>query len=491
MNRRQFVCLLFVVVAAAYFSSAPTADNDLWGHVLFGRQILESGSIPSRNGYAYTAPDHPWINHEILAECSFAWLYGRFGSAGLLFFKIAIGMLTILIMKRTAERGCEEPLAWAMALALSASIMSWGFLIRPQLFTFAAVAIVWDRIHAHANDGGPSSIAMLPLLFVLWVNTHGGSVAGLAILGAYLAIEGPRRGRTERGWLALCFALCGAAFLANPYGYRLPLFLAHDLVRSRAISEWGTIPLFDASHLRLKLAVAVCIVGAALHRGRPFWESVIVALGAVAAIRHQRHAPLFAILAAPLLARTLAELLLALRRSLGRWGSATAPALLGLMLVISGWQMSQVGALYRKLRCRIFVSPTVFPVDAVRFITLNHLQGNLLLPFDWGEYAIWHLYPRCRVSVDGRYSTAYPDTVLDLSNRFLAGRPGWERSLRDASIALIDRSQPIVEGFFARADWQYVYSDETALVFVRKGSFEPHTWKRRTRDGSDDAFFFP
>ena len=492
MSRRQLICLVFALVGALYFSSAPAADNDLWGHVLFGRQILESGALPSSNGYAYTAPDHPWINHEILAECVFAWLYDHLGSAGLLFFKIAVGMLTILIMKQTAERRGAEPLGWGLALGLSASIMSWGFLIRPQLFTFLAVALLWDRLHADAAGRGASCLATLPLLFVVWINTHGGSIAGLAIFAAYLVLEGVRRDSRERRWLVLSFLLCAAALFANPYGYRLPAFLAHDLTRVRQISEWSPIPLFDGSHLRFKLAVTLCLVGAITNRGRPFWESGIIALGAIAAFRHERHAPLFAILAAPLLARTVSDLLQALHASLDRSGRQPAfVMLLGAMLAIAAWQLWQVGAVYRGLYCQIFVSPRVFPVDAVRFISRNHLRGNLLLPFDWGEYAIWHLYPRCRVSVDGRYTTAYPDAVLDQSNRLLVAGPGWERSLHDASIALIDRRQPIARLMFDRPDWQYVYSDATALVFVRKDLAGPPTWERRTRDGSENAFFFP
>ncbi len=492
MSRQGLICLVFALVSAAYFSSAPAADNDLWGHVLFGRQILESLTLPSINGYAYTAPDFPWINHEILAECAFAWLYDHLGSPGLLFFKIAVGMLTILIMKQTAERRGAAPLGWGLALGLSASIMSWGFLIRPQIFTILAVALLWDRLHANARGHGTADLAVLPLLFVVWINTHGGSIAGLAILAVYVALQGAQRDSRERRWLVLSFALCAAALLANPYGYRLPAFLLHDLTRTRQISEWSSIPLFDESHLSFKLAVVLSLVGVIADRGRPLWETVIVALGAIAAFRHQRHAPLFAILAAPLLARAFSDLLQATRASLDR--SRRRPVLgvvLGAMLAIAAWQLWQVGSVYRGLYCQIFVSPQVFPVDAVRFISRNHLDGNLLLPFDWGEYAIWHLYPRCRVNVDGRYTTAYPDAVLDQANRFLVGGAGWERSLQGASIALIDRRQPVVPLMFARTDWQYIYSDATALVFVRKDLVGPHSWARQTRDGSDAAFFFP
>ena len=490
MSRPQLACLVFALVGAMYFSSAPAADNDLWGHVIFGRHILETGSLPSANGYAYTSPDHPWINHEILAECAFAWLYDHLGSTALLFFKMLVGMLTILVMKHTAERRGIEPLAWGLALGFCVSIMSWGFLIRPQIFTFLALALLWDRLHAHAAGRGIASFAPLPLLFAVWINTHGGSMAGLAIVGAYVVLVGAFSGSHERTALVLMAILCTAALLANPYGYHLPAFLLHDLSRAREITEWRPIPLFDGSHLRFKLAVLICFVGAFIDRGRPLWEHAIVALAAVAAFRHERHAPLFAILAAPLLARTLSSFLEVLRHAAPRPARTAFATLLGAMLLIAAGQFWQVATVYRGLHSQIFVSPEVFPVDAVRFLLRNHLSGNLVLPLDWGEYAIWHLYPRCRVSIDGRYTTAYPDAEIDRSNRFLTGGLGWEASLRDAAIALIDRRQPIAQRMFTLSDWQYVYSDATSLVFVRR-DLMPSAWSRRIRDGSDDVFFFP
>ena len=44
------------------------ADPDLWGHIRFGRDIIESRAIPSLDPYSFTS-DRAWVNHEWLAEC--------------------------------------------------------------------------------------------------------------------------------------------------------------------------------------------------------------------------------------------------------------------------------------------------------------------------------------------------------------------------------------------------------------------------------------
>ena len=50
------------------------ADPDLWGHLLFGDVFLHAG-IVSTNGFAYTTPAHPWIDHELGAEAVMAAVY--------------------------------------------------------------------------------------------------------------------------------------------------------------------------------------------------------------------------------------------------------------------------------------------------------------------------------------------------------------------------------------------------------------------------------
>lgn len=69
----------------------PEMDNDLWGHLYFGREVLQGGKLPPRNLYSYTAPNHTWIIHEWLAEVFIFGIYHLFGSPGLVLLKVALG----------------------------------------------------------------------------------------------------------------------------------------------------------------------------------------------------------------------------------------------------------------------------------------------------------------------------------------------------------------------------------------------------------------
>jgi hypothetical protein len=49
--------------------------------------------------------------------------------------------------------------------------------------------------------------------------------------------------------------------------------------------------------------------------------------------------------------------------------------------------------------------------------------GRLVTFFNWGEYALWHLGPAIRVSMDGRRETVYSDRRLQEHDAILYGRP--------------------------------------------------------------------
>jgi hypothetical protein len=467
LSLRSWPWWVLVAASGAAFFSVPVADNDLWGHVYFGREILSLGRLPAVNQYSYTAPSYPWINHEILAECAFAAMYQRFGAAGLLLLKLALGLGTLGVMARTALRRTRDPVATTVALVLAASLMSYGYLVRPQIFSFLALAIVWDWLDAYARDSERPPLWLPPILFTVWINTHGGVMAGIAVLLAFSALSWWSRSGVARPWDLTAVAVASAcALLLNPYGWKLPAFLLGDLLRIREISEWAPIPVFEISNLQFKLAVVLCAFGALRSTRRALPELAIVGLVALATFRHERHLPIFAILATPHLAATMSKLAQRIHvRELSRGAVITLAAA---VLAIAALQASAAWRLNRDLGFQIYLSREQFPVDAVRYIERAGLSGNLALSFDWGEYAIWHLYPSCRVSIDGRYTTAYPSDVIERSWRFMTGAPGWDEIIADATIALVDRRHGVAGKLAAEGGWREVHADPTALVFVRE-----------------------
>ena len=57
--------------------------------------------------------------------------------------------------------------------------------------------------------------------------------------------------------------------------------------------------------------------------------------------------------------------------------------------------------------------------------------------FDWGEYALWHLYSGIKVSMDGRRETIYPRTVYDEDQAFLFGVGRWDALLARGNPSLV------------------------------------------------------
>ena len=54
----------------------------------------------------------------------------------------------------------------------------------------------------------------------------------------------------------------------------------------------------------------------------------------------------------------------------------------------------------------------------VDILALAGAKGNAATPFAWGSYVSWRLYPNIKISMDGRYETAYPESTFDLNNAF-------------------------------------------------------------------------
>jgi hypothetical protein len=72
----------------------------------------------------------------------------------------------------------------------------------------------------------------------------------------------------------------------------------------------------------------------------------------------------------------------------------------------------------RNVSCLRF-EDSLFPEpQAARILTEGGASGRLLTYFDYGEYAIWHLSPDLRVSIDGRRETVYSDEAVERQFRF-------------------------------------------------------------------------
>ena len=152
---------------------------------------------------------------------------------------------------------------------------------------------------------------------------------------------------------------------------------------------------------------------------------------------------------------------------------------------------------YQSNNFRILVEPHRYPWHATQFLQQNRIYGNMLVPFDWGEYMIWKL-PQSKVSIDGRFRTVYPEKVIVENENFANHREGWSDIISKYPTDIIvarksDGTHKLVKKH--QLIWAKIYEDPISVIFVHKGAPREATLKyvRKSRIISTDppSYEFP
>jgi len=475
-----FVTVAIFALAFNYFSLVE-ADNDLWGHLKFGELIWQEKALPETNTFAYTAPDHPWFNHEWLTEVLFYLIYDAFDSTGLLVFKLLLGWMIVAVLFHIYWRREKNIIPLFIILMLAIPVMAPGFLCRPHLLTFLFLSFLLFILYNYF-DGKRGFLLGLPPLMMVWANSHGGFLAGLGLLGAVALFEWGK-GLFNRGtfdwWLPGVFILSALATGLNPHGFDLQIFLYHSLNSSRNITEWDSINLFDASHIQYKILAGLFVFSLILPGRKRGWEILLISLAVVYGFKHQRHSVLAAIVMVPYVSLRLAEILQMIYVPAIRITTPTHLILHVSALILGVIFMTSGVLAYQTAQFKIQVLLRNYPAYAVRFMKENNINGNILTPFDWGEYLIWHL-PESRVSVDGRFRTAYPQEVMDQNLNFTAQKPGAMALLDQYPTELILLRNYYKTGLQLKNnnDWASIHEDPVATLYTRKSDPPAGLYKR-------------
>ena len=477
---RSVVILIFAAVL--FPVSYTVADPDIWGHVRFGQDILALGRIPTTDSYSYTSGARPWINHELLAEIAFGWIFNQFGAVGLIVLKTLIVMLTlILVFWYACRKGLEALPAGILMVMTATLVLPDAIMVRPHIFTYLFYAVTMVVVN-EADAGRLRLLWVLPFLFALWINTHGGVLAGVAMLIVWSgvrvllpAVVQRRAALLKTRAAVTIYTVLGAslvALLINPYGHQLVWFLVRTgTVPRPEITEWNAVRLLSfegAGYAAFLVAMTVAIITGRHQLSMPI-VALFVVTGALPLLA-QRHLPLFGLTFALLGAESVA----AAWRRWTRIHGANATA------IVSPWPTRIVGlsGAILLLCCvphfrGILVDTKRFPmpVRAVEMIQRSGVGGNLAVLFDWGEYVIWHVGPRVQVSVDGRRETVYDATSYRRNLDFMRGTGRWDALLTEypTNMALVRRHSASANLLLQRTDWELLYQDQLCALFAKRG----------------------
>jgi hypothetical protein len=468
------ICCLVYLYAALAFSFIK-ADPDLWGHIKFGEQTWELGHVSPTDTFSFTAFGEPWINHEWLTEVIFYLLYSTFDSTGLLVFKFLLVIGIIHMMSQLYLSREKNITAYLIHFFLLIPVMAPGFMTRPHLMTFIFLTILMVIIQKY-YDGKTRAIYWVPLLMMIWANCHGGVLAGMGLFGIITAVE-ILRALANKGkhgkLLAIIYLLSWLTVMVNPYGYKLWLFFIHSLGSSRPIGEWDPILILSTDKWTLKLMVLLFAISFFLPTKKRIWEIAIIIVTIIYGFKHQRHSVMIPIVMTPYLPMQISQILKGwdVTNKFNKLSRDFQLITQGILILFLAWQIVSLDKKYAPNDYKILVAPNIFPAYAMQFMQANSINGNILTPFDWGEYIIWKR-PDSKVSVDGRFRTVYPEKILTesnlLSNGLKEGMPHIDNYPTD--IIVISKREHTGNIVSKIPKWGKIYDDPITQIYVLKSN---------------------
>jgi len=467
-----WVYLLFLVWAAA--TAVNPADPDLWHRLAVGEYFCNTGHLPKGGTFSYLASYQSIADHEWGSGIIFYELWSCGGGVAIVLAKIATLAATLALIV-SAGKGDRRPTLLVMAfyaVILLALLPSFQSTLRCMAFThllFALWIYLWQR-----ERRGLAALAWLyPLTMIVWANLHGGFVIGLLWLALLTALEFVLRGDWKK-W-AVRFALCAAATLVNPYGWNLWYATGRALLTTRlGFPEWAPVPWTTdpLSYLGYKILLIGTILTVPYVIYRRGWRNVdqrgviLVAISLVL-FHSARNTSLFAVVAGSILPGYLHERMSfsTMQRPLRRLtylcfsaGLALFPLFAAIMTLPQG---AGLALDYPGNSC---------PVGAVVFLQARRVQGNLLVPFNYGSYALWELRGQMRVSMDGRYDLVYSPETYQRVDDFFNARGDWPTLLTSPApqAILVPRMDRVFDRLMLDPAWTYAWHDRDNAVFLPK-----------------------
>ena len=311
------VVFLFLIVGGKDL----LGDADTAWHIGVGRYILETGTIPDTGIFSYTAAKMPWMAHEWLTEVIFAAIHKVAGLNGIvLLAALAIAFTNSIFFGFLLSRGVSTILALILTV-VAIAVTSVHWLARPHILSMPLLLFWYMSLEAYRLKG-KRYIYLLPFVTVVWVNLHGGFMAGILLIAVYwlgslaeFFFSKDKKVREDQKNNVIIYGKVGllviAAALVNPHGYQALLFpfriMGQELSVGR-INEWLSPNFHGVLPYEYLLLALIAALGFSLLRFS-FIEAGLVILWTHLSLHSVRYGPIFAIIVIPILAIRLEALM--------------------------------------------------------------------------------------------------------------------------------------------------------------------------------------
>lgn len=491
--------LIPAVAGALLVSLNGETSVDLGWHLETGRRILAGDGIPGPDPYLFTSGGAEWIDLHWLFQVLLAAVHGVAGFRGLVLLKAALVAGAIVLALRVP--GPRRPSAALGALIglLAAAVFSLRTGIRPEHLSYVLLAAEIVILESVRHGATPRRLFLLPLLQLVWTNSQGLFVLGIALQAAYVAgelaalrpaflrpgDENPPYSGAARRTLFAAAALSIAAAFANPYGAAGALYpfllatrldpsdpLFQTIVELRPTLSFAAAPAATIAFLAL-LASSLAVVAARPLRAPSL---TLAAAGlALVACGAYRNAPLLGIVALPLVLHGATPFLLARPRA--RLAAGVAAAALLATTAADAASPGIFGPFLAAERVAIPAAPSgERPEAAAAFLERTGGGERVFCDSSDASWLTWRLHGTRRFFMDTRTEVVGEDVfrayhvVLQEPSRLFDAVA--ERHGIDAVLVDMNRPKmaPLLHHLLDSKAFALAFASEAEAVFLRRGA---------------------
>lgn len=436
------------LLAAVLLIELPQAYNvDSWLALVAGRSVWQTG-LPHHDTLTVLSHGARWIDQQWLSQLASYGLarLGGLGLLGLVNVALLVGGVAGAVL--AARRRGASPASVLVALPLCLVMIVPSREVRTQTFVVPLFVALVQLLSRDARAPSARVFWCLPIL-VLWANLHGSATlgGGLVILYAVTAIWGRRSelAGNRALWIRPLALAAGsaAALLATPYGLSIVGYYRTTLFSStlrHVVTEWRPITSSPLTAAAVLVVGGLALWSFARRPGRTTtWEKLaflVLAVGAVSAVRNALFLGLFALCALPVCLPFAGA-----RRS----GEGSARRLLANATVAGA-----AGAVLAIAAASTLTRPDVHfesahgaPGALAAVTRATHIAPDAHIMSDW-RYADWLLWrdPALagRLAYDVRYELLEPGQLSGITALLAHSGAQWRRAARGYRVIVL--SQP-------------------------------------------------
>ncbi|MCB2180081.1 hypothetical protein KQH54_03060 [bacterium] len=460
-------------------------DSDTWWHLRAGQYMVENKELITEDVFSYTSYGKAWQYPGLWVQVMMYLLFDWFGPGGLnIWVSVSITLIFYIVWKTTSGNLLLRSLV--LLLAAISSAIYWS--ARPYLITYLLFAICYYLLERFYLSRKP--LWLLPFLMVIWVNSHGGFLAGFLLMVPYLVdvifqwITEKNGGDTEQTkenfsrvkQLLVVFLLSFGATFISPQGAKLWLLPFSTVSRQAEqlfIAEWQS-PDFHNSYMlpfALLIFLTLFVVGRSGKKAAIYELLLLGGFGLLGLIS-VRNIFFFAIVAPAIITRYGDQLIkegakllssTPIKLDFDRPANKISQILnVSLVLIVGFISILRIG-IYLPQNKNINELSKMFPIEAVNFLLNEKPEGQMFNSYNFGGYLIWAL-PEYPVFVDGR-ADLHQDEIILTWYRIMNGSEEWRDVFDEWGIrfVMLEPGAPLISSL-EDDGWKEIYRDDIAVI---------------------------